>query len=278
MVGLFPSHSQPCPSIHTHTQTKFTLRSLVDISHGKIEKKTIFKKKNSNSTQDEDCEGNSCSHGRRTSAWKQRRDTYPLPSPIADRNRIRGRQSAQTWLGMFRVKGSAGWTGWPYEVKAACSSPVRRLTLAAIFFLTRTLTLRGQDCVFKPLRRLTPAAIFFLTLTSSHALITLTTTQERGTRLQTTHCRVRPAASSQSSVTELPHFRCVPTTVVSPARLGRRGATPTHRAATWEDLPALERCELPSPPPQIWLIPGYISSHTGLLSFITHVDFKSVIS
>ena len=42
---------------YTHTQNKFTLRSLVDISHGKIQKKTIFKKKNSNSTQDEDCKG-----------------------------------------------------------------------------------------------------------------------------------------------------------------------------------------------------------------------------
>lgn len=174
-VFFHPIHNPAQAYTHTHTQSKFTLRSLVDISHGKIEKKTIFKKKNSNSTQDEDCEGNSCSHGR-TSAWKQRRDTYPLPSPIPDRNRIRGRQSAQTWLGMFRVKGRAGWTGWPYEVKAACSSPVRRLT---------------------------PAAIFFLTLPSSHTFITLTTTQERGTRLQTTHCRVQPAASSQSSVNRI---------------------------------------------------------------------------
>ena len=30
---------------HTHTHNKFTLRSLVDISHGKIQKKIIFKKK-----------------------------------------------------------------------------------------------------------------------------------------------------------------------------------------------------------------------------------------
>ena len=59
---------------------------------------------------------------------------------------------------MFRVKGSAGWTGWPYEVKAACSSPVRRLTPAAIFFLTRTLTLRGQGCVFKPRKEIDPGS------------------------------------------------------------------------------------------------------------------------
>ena len=38
------------------------------------------------------------------------RDTYPLPSPIPDRNRVRGLKSAQTWLGMFQVKGRAGWT------------------------------------------------------------------------------------------------------------------------------------------------------------------------
>lgn len=44
-VFFQPIHNPAHARAHTHTQNKFTLRSLVDISHGKIQKKIIFKKR-----------------------------------------------------------------------------------------------------------------------------------------------------------------------------------------------------------------------------------------
>lgn len=77
---------------------------------------------------------------------------------------------------------------------------------------------------------------------------------------------------------KLPHSRCVPTTAVNTMWLGRSVATPSNMADTREDLPAFQHWGLLSPAPQIWPVPEYLSSHTSLLYFITHVDFKSVIS
>ena len=107
-IAHFTHCSPSCSNIHTHTHISQVLLWEVLLTFPmEKNKRNHFQEEKLNSTQDEDCKGHLYSQGRRIGDWKQQRDTYSPVLPCPGRNRSRGHQSTQIWLGICWVKGRA---------------------------------------------------------------------------------------------------------------------------------------------------------------------------